>query len=80
MSKKGVIWALVAAGIGTVYLLLAFLGPLKDTNLGFGLTQGLASQTVAGGYSMDDVVLFIVFAAVIVVLGIVWNNSRKKKS
>ena len=32
MNKKGIIWALIAAGVGTVYLLLAFLGPLKDTN------------------------------------------------
>lgn len=78
MSKKGIIWALIAAAVGTAYLLLAFLGPLKDANLGLGLTAGLAEQKVAGGYSMDDVILFVVFLAVIVVLGVLWNNARKK--
>lgn len=80
MSKKGIIWALVAAGIGTVYLLLAFLGPLKDANLGLGLTAGLSAQKIAGGYNMANVVMFIIFIIVIAVLYFVWNNARKSKS
>lgn len=80
MSKKGIIWALVAAGIGTVYLLLAFLGPLKDANLGLGLTAGLSAQKIAGGYNMANVVMFIIFIIVIAVLYFVWNGARKSKS
>ncbi len=80
MSKKGIIWALVAAGVGTVYLLLAFLGPLKDANLGFGLTAGLSAQKIAGGYNMANVVMFIIFIIVIAVLYYLWNNARKSKS
>jgi len=78
MKKSGVFWALGAAVLGTIYLLMAFLGPLKDTNLGFGLTSGLAAQTVAGGYTMDDVVLFVVFAVVVVALGLVWVKGKNK--
>ena len=78
MNKKGIIWALIAAGVGTVYLLLAFLGPLKDANLGLGLTAGLSEQKIVGGYNMANVVMFIIFIIVIVVLGVLWNNSRKK--
>lgn len=80
MSKKGIIWALVAAGVGTVYLLLAFLGPLKDANLGLGLTAGLSSQKIVGGYNMANVVMFIIFIIVIAVLYFLWKNARKSKS
>jgi multisubunit Na+/H+ antiporter MnhB subunit len=79
MSKKGIVWALVAAVIGTLYLLLATMGPLKDTNLGLGLTAGLSSQTIVGGYNMANVVLFVVFAILIVVLAVVWASQQKKE-
>jgi hypothetical protein len=76
MKTKGLIWAIVAAGIGTVYLLLATLGPLKDTNLGFGLTASLSAQKIVGGYNMANVVLFIIFFLVIVVLGALILRSK----
>jgi hypothetical protein len=78
MSNKGVIWALIAAAIGAIYLMLAGLGPLKNANLGLGLTAGLSAQKLAGGYSMANVVLFIIFIVVIVLCAIVWAGNRKK--
>jgi hypothetical protein len=77
MSTKAVIWTLVAAGIGAIYLMLAFLGPLKDANLGLGLTKALSAQKIAGGYNMANVVLFIIFILVVAVLAYVWSKSKK---
>lgn len=78
MKAKPLIITLLVVVIGAVYLLLANLGPLKDMNFGLGLTSGLSSQKIFGGYSMANVVLFIVFILAIVVLAVVWSKRQKK--
>lgn len=77
MKTQGIIWALVAVVIGTIYLMMATLGPLKDTNLGFGLTAGLSAVQVGGGYNLANVVLFIVFLVVVIVLGVYVMKGKK---
>lgn len=78
MKAKPLIITLIVAAVGAGYLLLANLGPLKDMNFGLGLTSGLSAQKLAGGYSMANVVLFLVFAVIIVVLALLWNQQRNK--
>lgn len=77
MSAKAVIVTLVVVVIGAAYLLMATIGPLKDMNFGFGLTAGLSAQKIAGGYSMANVVMFILFVVVIAVLAVLWNRQKK---
>jgi hypothetical protein len=79
MKLKPIIITLLVAAVGAGYLMLANLGPLKDMNFGFGLTSGLAAQKIGGGYNMANVVLFIVFLVIIVVLGMMWNSQRKNR-
>lgn len=78
MNAKAVLITLAVVVVGSVYLLMATIGPLKDMNLGLGLTAGLASQKIAGGYSLANVVLFVVFAVIIAVLAYLWMNDKKK--
>ena len=75
---KGIIITLVVVGLRLLYLYLAMVGPLQNLNLGFGLTTGLAATELPGGYNMANLVLFIIFAIILVVLGIWFFNSKKK--
>jgi heme/copper-type cytochrome/quinol oxidase subunit 2 len=79
MSTKAIIITLIIALVGAGYLMLALLGPLKDANFGLGLTAGLSAQKIAGGYSMANVVMFIVFLVVIGVAFFVWKNQGSTK-
>jgi Na+/phosphate symporter len=79
MSAKAIVITLVFVFIGAAYLMMALLGPLKDVNMGLGLTAGLAAQKIAGGYSMANVVLFIVFLVVIGVLAYLMIGVKKDK-
>lgn len=78
MSTKAIVITLVVVVVGAAYLMIANLGPLKGVNLGLGLTAGLASQKIAGGYNMANVVLFIIFLVVIGVLAYLWMGNKKK--
>jgi heme/copper-type cytochrome/quinol oxidase subunit 2 len=80
MKLKAVIITLVVAALGGGYLLLADIGPLKNSNFGFGLTSALDSQKVGAGYSMTNIVLFVILVVIAVVAFMVWNNQRKNKS
>ena len=75
---KGIIITLVVVGLGLLYLYLAMVGPLQNLNLGFGLTTGLAQTSLPGGYNMANLVLFIIFAIILVILGIWFFNSKEK--
>ncbi len=76
MNTKAVVITLVVVLLGAGYLMLALLGPLKDMNFGLGLTAALSAQKLAGGYSMANVVMFIVFLVVIAIAFFIWKGSR----
>lgn len=80
MNAKAVIITLIVALIGGGYLLLADIGPLKNSNFGFGLTKALDSQKVGAGYSMTNIVLFVILVVIAVVAYVIWNNQRKNKN
>jgi len=76
---KGIIITLVVVGLGLLYLYLAMVGPLQNLNLGFGLATGLAETKLPGGYSMANLVLFIIFAIILVVLGLYFFRGKKSE-
>jgi hypothetical protein len=75
--KTGIIIALLVAGVGLLWLYLAMVGPLQDLNIGFGLASGLAATKLPGGYNMANVVLFIIFAIILVLGGMYFFRSKK---
>ena len=77
---KGIIITLVVVVAGLVYLYLAMVGPLQDLNLGLGLATGLSQTPLVAGYNMANLVLFLIFLVIIVLLGFVLLNMSKKKS
>lgn len=79
MNTKALVITLVVVLLGAGYLMLALLGPLQGMNFGLGLTAGLTAQKIAGGYSMANVVMFIVFLVVIGIAFYLWKGSRNTK-
>jgi hypothetical protein len=80
MKRSGLIITLVVVVIGFVWLFLTATenGPLKSLSVGFGLTEQLQKTQLAAGYNMNQLVLFIVFAVIIVVLGsYLWRKAKK---
>jgi len=75
--RTGIIIALLVAGVGLLWLYLAMVGPLQDLNIGFGLAAGLASAKLPGGYNMANVVLFLIFAIILVLGGMYFFRSKK---
>ena len=80
MSAKAIIITLIIVLVGAGYLMLALLGPLQNMNFGLGLTAPLAAMKIAGGYSIANVVMFIIFLGVIVVAILIWAGMREKPS
>jgi len=76
MNTKAIIITLVIVLLGAGYLMMAFLGPLKDANFGLGLTTGLVAQKLAGGYNMANVVMFIIFIIVIAIAIAIWRGMK----
>ena len=76
---KGIIITLVVVGLGLLWLYLAMVGPLQNLNIGFGLASGLSETKLPGGYSMANVVLFLIFAVILVVLGIYFFKGKKEE-
>ena len=77
---KGIIITLVVVVAGLVYLYLAMVGPLQNLNLGLGLATGLSQTPLVAGYNMANLVLFLIFLVIIVLLGFVLLNMSKKKT
>lgn len=77
---KGILITLVVVLVGLVYLYLAMVGPLQNLNLGFGLAAGLSQNTLIWGYSMANLVLFLIFLVIIVICGAILLNSAKKET
>ena len=75
--RTGIIVALLVAGIGLLWLYLAMVGPLQNLNIGFGLASGLAATKLPGGYSMANVVLFLIFVVILVLGGMFFFRSKK---
>lgn len=65
--RNGVIATLVVVGIGMAWLYYTMVGGGKDINAGLGLASGLSSIKLPGGYSMTNVVLFVIFIIIIAV-------------
>lgn len=75
--RTGIIIALLVAGVGLLWLYLAMVGPLQSLNIGFGLATGLAATKLPGGYNMANVVLFLIFAVILVLGGMYFFSSKK---
>jgi hypothetical protein len=75
--RTGIIIALLVAGVGLLWLYLAMVGPLQTMNIGFGLATGLAATKLPGGYNMANVVLFLIFAVILVLGGMYFFRSKK---
>lgn len=77
--KKGIVITLVVVALGLAWLYLTMVGPLQSLNIGFGLATGLAATKLPGGYNMANVVLFVIFAIVLVLLGMYFMRSKKTR-
>lgn len=80
MKLTGIILTIVVVVAGFVWLFLTAVpgGALSSLSVGFGLTEGLQKTPLAGGYNMNQLVLFIVFAIIIAVLGVFFLKKDKK--
>lgn len=80
MKRSGIYLTIgvVAAGFLWLFLTATENGPLKSLSVGFGLTEGLQKTPLAGGYNMNQLVLFIVFLVIIAVLGMYFFKKEKK--
>jgi hypothetical protein len=80
MKRSGIITTLIVVVIGFAWLFLTATenGPLKSLSVGFGLTEQLQKTPLFGGYNMNQLVLFIIFAVIIVVLGAFFFRKAKK--
>jgi hypothetical protein len=76
---KGVLITLAVVLIGLIYLYLAMVGPLQNLNLGLGLAAGLSQNILVWGYSMANLVLFLIFLVIIVLCGAILLATAKKK-
>ena len=80
--KKGIIVTLVVVVVGFVWLALTAIpgAPLSSLSVGFGLTEALQGQQIGNtGYNMNQLVLFVIFLVIIVVLGAVFLRKDSKK-
>jgi hypothetical protein len=77
--RKGIVITLVVVAVGFIWLALTAIpgAPLSSLSVGFGLTEGLQGQEIGGGYNMNQLVLFIVFLVIIVVLGVIFMRKNK---
>ena len=75
--RTGIIIALLVAGVGLLWLYLAMVGPLQELNIGFGLASSLAATKLPGGYNMANVVLFLIFAVILVLGGMYFFRTKK---
>jgi membrane protein implicated in regulation of membrane protease activity len=78
--KQGLIIAGVVVIIGLLWLYLAMVGPLQNLNIGFGLASGLSQVKLPGGYSMANVVLFVIFVVILIVLGAYFFGKKGDKA
>jgi membrane protein implicated in regulation of membrane protease activity len=80
--KKGIIITIVVVAVGFIWLALTAIpgAPLSSLSVGFGLTEALQGQQIGGGYNMNQLVLFIIFAVIIVVLGAIFMRKDKEQS
>ena len=80
--KKGILITLIVVAVGFIWLALTAIpgAPLSSLSVGFGLTQSLQGQQIGGGYNMNQLVLFIIFAVIIVVLGAIFMRKDTTKS
>ena len=76
---KGLMIAAVVVVIGLLWLYLAMVGPLQDLNIGFGLASGLSQVKLPGGYSMANVVLFVIFIVILIILGLYFFGHKKDR-
>ena len=79
MNAKAIIITLGIALLGAVYLMVALVGPLQNANFGLGLTTALSAQKIAGGYSLANVVMFLIFIVVIGVAFYFWKTKSANK-
>jgi hypothetical protein len=79
--KKGIVITLVVVAVGFAWLALTAIpgAPLSSLSVGFGLTESLQGQQIGNtGYNMNQLVLFIIFMVIIVVLGRVFLRKDKE--
>jgi hypothetical protein len=78
--KKGIIITIVVVAVGFIWLALTAIpgAPLSSLSVGFGLTESLQAQQIGGGYNMNQLVLFIIFTVIIVVLGAIFMKKDKE--
>jgi hypothetical protein len=76
--KKGIIATLIVVGVGMAWLYYTMVGAGQNINAGFGLTSGLAAVKLPGGYSMANVVLFVVFLVIIAVLAFLLPRKKTR--
>ena len=79
--RQGIIITIVVVAVGFIWLALTAIpgAPLSSLNVGFGLTSGLQQQQIGGGYNMNQLVLFIIFLVIIVILGAIFMKKGSDK-
>jgi len=77
--RTGIIAACCVVVLGLLWLYLTMVGPLKTLNIGFNLTAGLSTLPlgIPGGYNMADVVMLVIFVAILVIGGLVFFRGKK---
>ena len=79
--RQGIIITIIVVVVGVVWLAMTAIpgAPLSSLNVGFGLTTNLQQQQIGGGYNMNQLVLFVIFLVIIIILGAIFMKKDSDK-